>query len=209
MSSDPLVMDDVQRDAIASAIARGRERLASAAKSGDLPQAVRDVRTLSPWRREALAWTAENDLEHLSQQLTTVDLFLLGSNLSSVTALDAWGTSQASSTGCLCLRLLMLVPWESLAGRQGTSDVEAAIADLSLRLAEHMSALRVPAVLVPAIAALATQELIDNAAGLQDDDAMVIARMAAALRRERVEDYVAAVVGRGFARLEDASEPKP
>jgi hypothetical protein len=88
-----------------------------------------------------------------------------------------------------------------LAGRLGNADAAAALPDVSLRLAEHLAALQVPAELLPAIAALATQDVIDAANAVAEEDSpMALARSAAALTRTRVEDYVAAVIARSVAR---------
>ena len=52
---------------------------------------------------------------------------------------------------------------EELAGRNGTTVAVASASDLSLRLAEHLSALKVPAALLPAVLAFATSDVIENA----------------------------------------------
>ena len=70
-----------------------------------------------------------------------------------------------------------------------------------------MSDLRVPAVLFPAILAFATQDLIDAAVAADDDDVMALAVGVAAISSDRIADYVASVVGRGFA--EPAGEGGP
>jgi hypothetical protein len=108
----------------------------------------------------------------------------------------------------LCVGFQAPPPWESLAGRIGGGETEAAILDLPLRLAEHMAALHVPAELLPSLLALATQDVIDSANALPDDDTMAVARAAAAIPRTRIEDYVAAALARTIAHEEDASEPR-
>jgi hypothetical protein len=64
-------------------------------------------------------------------------------------------------------------------------------------VAELLSAMGLPARLVPAILSLALQDLMDEADPAYLDDALAVTRYARALGRERVEDYVAALVGRG------------
>jgi len=51
--------------------------------------------------------------------------------------------------------------------------------------------------LAPAILGLAVQDLMDEAEPAYVDDALAVARYARGLTRTRMEDYVAALVGRG------------
>ena len=68
---------------------------------------------------------------------------------------------------------------------------------MTLRVAEHMAALNVPAALVPAVMALATQAHIDTAPPLYADDWLGVVSHVQQMSRETVEDYVAAVVAAG------------
>ena len=190
-------MTDAGRDAIAAAIALGRERVRAAASA---PGTVIPAPTgMSAWRREALAWTMANDPEQLEAQFTTRELYALGVE-ATPPAPDSWGTAQTLTSGCLCLKLVALTPWEELAGRSGTTVAVASASDLSLRLAEHMSALNVPAELLPAVLAFATGDVIENAESRFEEDSMALSRAARAITRQHVEDIVASVVGRGLAR---------
>jgi hypothetical protein len=71
------------------------------------------------------------------------------------------------------------------------------MAELNLHVAMLLADLRVPAALFPGVMALATQDYIDGAALVHDDDWVGWAGGAAAMSRERMEDYVAAVVANG------------
>jgi hypothetical protein len=65
--------------------------------------------------------------------------------------------------------------------------------------------LRVPAALFPGVMALATQDYIDSVPALHADDWVAMTGRAAAISRERIEDYVAAVVATGPARAVEAA----
>jgi hypothetical protein len=82
------------------------------------------------------------------------------------------------------------------------------VPDLTLRVAEHLAALKVPAALFPGVMALATQDFIDGAPPIFDDDWVGIVGYAGRLSREMVQDYVAAVVAAGPVR-EATTETQP
>jgi len=79
------------------------------------------------------------------------------------------------------------------------------VAELNLRVAVLLADLRVPAVLFPGVMALATQDYIDGAPLVHADDWVAIAGWAAAIDRERMEDYVAAVVASGPMKAVEAA----
>ena len=79
----------------------------------------------------------------------------------------------------------------------------SAVPDLNLRVAELMAELKVPAALFGAVLAYATQDFIDGAPALYDDDWAGIVQFAGQLSRERIEDYVAALVAAGPVREAD------
>ena len=86
--------------------------------------------------------------------------------------------------------------------REGTGSQQTATAmpDLNLRVAEVLAELKVPASLFSTVLAYATQDFIDDAPALYDDDWAGIVQFAAQLSRERIEDYVAALVAAGPVR---------
>jgi hypothetical protein len=72
--------------------------------------------------------------------------------------------------------------------------------ELNLRVTVLLADLRVPATLFPAVMALATQDFIDSVPLVYADDWAALARRASTLSRERVEDYVSAVIASGPVR---------
>ena len=100
------------------------------------------------------------------------------------------------------LRTVMRRPvsWTQLAGRPDGGVLGAHTPDLTLRLALETARLKLPAQLVPALLAFATQDYWHNVAARTADDWPAMTREALALSPERVEDYVAALAGNGPLR---------
>jgi hypothetical protein len=69
--------------------------------------------------------------------------------------------------------------------------------DLNLRVAVVLHDLRLPAGLAKDVLLAATQDFIDETAPTDADDWLTLVRTAQALKRERVEDYVAALAAAG------------
>jgi len=195
-------LDDDGRDRIAAGLQRGRARLRQAAADpAALEQVAADL-GLRDWRRGALPAIAARDPAHFESAFTLAEELWLGSESDPPAA---WGTSARWDDGCLCPRLRHPAPLDELAGRTADGRMAALSPDLHLRVAELMAEMRLPARLVPAILSLALQDLMDEAEPAYLDDALAIARYARALTRTRMEDYVAALVGRG--PLSPVTEP--
>ena len=120
-------------------------------------------------------------------------------------AIDGWGTSHETLTGCFCLRFPDDAGWELSVGRADTGQAGARAAELNLRVAVLLADLRVPATLFPGVMALATQDYIDSVPLVHRDDWAAMAGRAAAIGRERIEDYVSAVVATGPVRAVEAA----
>jgi hypothetical protein len=190
-------VDDATRDGIAEALRRGRARLAQAAADpAVLADVTADLR-LRDWRRGALPSIAAGDAAHLESAFTLSEELWLGGGGDAEAAAAAWGTSARWDDGCLCPRLVRPAPLDALAGRTAEGRLAALSPDLHLRVAELLAEMRLPARLAPAILSLALQDLMDEAEPAYLDDTLAITRYARALTRTRMEDYVAALVGRG------------
>ena len=73
-------------------------------------------------------------------------------------------------TGCLCTRFPAPEDWTSYAGRPGAGLLTAEVADLTLRVAELVAELRLPAALTPAVLSVATLEFVDRVQPADEDD---------------------------------------
>jgi hypothetical protein len=152
----------------------------------------------SEWRREALRWTVEHEPDRRLSRFSLVDLFWLGAPRAAETGrFDAWGTASVVLDGCLCLRMPRAGPWESRSGRSFTGHLATFGADISLRIAEGLAELKLPAALAPAVLSFATQDVIDGARPAFFDDWPAFQRAARDLSRERLVDYIAAVAADG------------
>jgi hypothetical protein len=195
---NPRHLDDAKAKDIAQALRRGRGRVEQAAADVKaLDRLAADVRMDSS-RRGLLEWTSRHRPESVHEMFSLAELFRLGGGTPS--AIDSWGTSHEALTGCLCIRFPDDTAWSITIGRPDTGQLGARVAELNLRVAAMLADLGVPATLFPAVMALATQDYIDTVPLLYPDDWAALTGRASSLTRERVEDYVAAVMASGPVR---------
>ena len=191
---DPRALVDADRDAIASALARGRRRAAAVATD---PSAIDDVAAeagLSEWRANAARWAlAANVSTDLAPALTLLELFRLGGGKDS----RAWGTAAVPTDGCLCLAFPSRLAWEDLAGRPGTGQIATQLADVMLRAADALAVRRLPALLARDLAAFAMQDAMDRARPAYFDDWLPLAYAARDLTDAQFDDYIAALTVAG------------
>jgi hypothetical protein len=199
---EPASITDADRDRVAAAIARGRARLAAASTPAEAAALASAIR-LSATRRTLLEWTAARDPARLTASFSPLELFWLGLGPSAgqapsgTAAFEPWGVSAEPATGCLCLRLPVQQPWEMLAGRWGSGLFASAFPDLSLRLAELLSALRMPSELLAAVLSPAALDLVNSAAVRGQDDRRGLVEFVQALTPARVEQYLALLTSGG------------
>ena len=200
---NPRGLDDVDGAAIAAAVARGRARVEQAVSDSAALDRLAVEARIAPARRGLLEWTSRHDPRDVQALFSLGELFRLGGGQRA--ALDGWGTSHEALNGCFCLRFPDETGWELGVGRADTGQAGARAAELNLRVAVLLSDLHVPATLFPGVMALATQDYIDSVPLVHRDDWAAIAGRAAALSRDRVEDYVSAVMASGPVRAVEAA----
>jgi hypothetical protein len=184
---------------LGAAIARGRARVRVAGNDGAALDALAAAVRMSESRRGLLAWTPPDTPATADRLFSMSELFWLG--LDSVAAVGAaWGTTYEPLEGCYCKRFPSRGAWDGLSRGPGNSLTATVTLDLNLRVAEILAEVKVPASLFSAALAYATQDFIDGAPALYDDDWAGIVQFAAQLSRERIEDYVAALVAAGPVR---------
>ncbi len=193
---NPFAMSDAARDEIVAAVAAGRERVASLPMNpSSLIDVARDA-GLSEWRRHAVAWGLTQRLD-IRPLFSLLELFWLGTG--SVNArddIDQWGAATLPLTGCLCLTMPARGAWEE---RRGYTPPILATrgADISLQIAETLSARQLPAALGPGLAAFVIQDIIDHAQLANPDDWEEFGRTIQELPRERMFDYIASLTVSG------------
>ena len=192
-----LTSDDLS--SIERAITRGREQVQTATDAASLDRLAARV-SMSEHRRQLVAWTLRQEPARVPTIFSTAEMFWLGIDDRPFERLDAWGTSFEPQSGCYCLRFPAIGTWDRVAGRLGGRLLGASVPDLTLRVAEHLAALKVPVALFPGVMAMATQDFIDGAPPIYDDDWLGIVAYAGRVTRETVQDYVAALVAAGPVR---------
>ena len=195
---NPTVATGDQVAEIAGAIRRGRTRVRQLlVDSAALFDIARDA-GLGALRRNELAWTARNRPDGMDRFFSRTELLWLGLNDGGNETGPppvGWGAPAVWLDGCLCVRIpppdaldLSAVPAERLASE---------FADLQLALAEAVHDLALPAPIVGDLLPLAMRELLDSVSATRRGRVDALVHYVNGLPRERIEDYVASLVGPG------------
>jgi len=192
--SNPFVLTDAQRDAVAAALSHGRVRVEGASTDVARADALAEELGLGALRRRLLAWLARREPRALLGFFSLSELHALGRPEAPV---DAWGVADISRAG-LFPRMPPPRPREDFEGVRG--GLAARVPDLGLRLAAALAERRLPAALLPSLLSYAVQDLLDEAAPATGDDAEALARYAGSLSDERIDAYMAALAASGFLR---------
>jgi primosomal protein N'' len=185
---------------IGRSVGEGRARIAAAAHDANALDRLAEDVAMTGNRRQLVSWVAQSDVGRVEDLFATSELFWLGTETAEHADLSDWGTSALAVDGCFCKAFAAPGAWDWLSGRPGSAQLATAVSDLNLRVSEHMAALKVPAALFTAVLGMATQDFIDNARPIFDDDWLGIVAYAGRITREQVEDYVAALVASGPVR---------
>jgi hypothetical protein len=192
---DPRAMHDDDRDAIAGAIARGRQRVdALDVGEGHLDAVAREI-GMDGWRVRALRWSLRHEPQRARSWFSMTELLYLGGGREG--DVHAWGMSAIDITGCICARLTEPGLWTALVGRAEPRLLVATVADLNLHVAVALSEMRVPAALAKPVLEFAVRDFLNRAPSLHLDDWLTRVRAAQDLSYEQIEDYVAAAVVEG------------
>jgi hypothetical protein len=187
---------DEDRDAIAEAIDRGRLRLrALTERPSEAWDVLREEAAVDGWRRRAVQWSIEHKADPFSF-LSLAELLQLGQTPGQP-AMHEWGTAARHADTCICTHLDRPTQWLYVVGRPQLGVLATQMPDLNLRVAVLLHELRLPASLAKDVLLAATQDFIDETAPTDGDDWLTLVRSAQALKRERVEDYVAALTASG------------
>ena len=190
----PVDLTDADRDAIAGAIARGRERIAAVTPATF--DALADEIALDGWRRRAVKWSLLHDPAAAGTMFSLTELLSLG-GVAVGSTLDAWGMGAVVTTGCLCTRLRAPGGWWNLTGRPQLGLLATTIADVNLRVAVLLADLKLPAAIARDVLTAAMQDYVDDVRPSDHDDWLTLVRAAQSISRDRVEDYVAAITAGG------------
>ena len=190
--TNPRDLVDGDRDGLAAAIEAGRRRVASAGPA-DVEALAGDA-GLEPWRARALQWILEHEPAARAGFFSLGELLDLGAP--GRPGWDAWGVADEIDGG-LRLRLPRAIPADEGAGRPPEPEVAGQFVDLSLRVALHLSERRLPASLAPSVIAALLPDLLSEARPVAPDDRAGLDAWVRSLSRERLDDAVASLAGRG------------
>lgn len=197
---DPAELTDADRDALAAAMARGRDRLKQASgSSANVALLAREARLPSAVR-QLLPWIAARLPDRLDGVFALRDLLWLGGPTVPPDRLDRWGVAAEPLDGRRMPAMPRPAPWDDHGGHADDGRMATQMPDLTLRLVEETSRLRLPARLVPALLSFALQDFGHDVDARFADDWPAMARSARLLPSTRIEDYVAALTGTGHLR---------
>lgn len=197
-------LTDQDRDAIATAIGSGRDRI-RAIQAGREPLDDLAVRLgFDGFRRRALNWIMRNQPQNFAAEFSLAELVELGGI--DAADLDAWGAPVLHINGCLCVRFPNPRAWHLLEGRSQLPLMAATMGDLSLAVAVMLRDLQLPAKLARPVLAVAMQEYVDGLVMTHSNDWRSLSRHAQALKRQSVEDYVAVAAAVNGPLVPDDSE---
>ncbi len=195
---NPVVVTGSQVSEIAAAIRKGRARLEQLRDDPPLLPDVSREAGLGVLRRNELAWTLRHRPDAVGRFLSRTELFWLGLRDAGdppVRSPSGWGAPAVWVDGCLCVRIpppdaldLSIVSAERLA---------SGFADLQLALAEAVDEMALPASIVGDLLPLAMRELLDGVSATRRGRLDALVGYVHDLPRERIEDYVASLVGPG------------
>lgn len=202
---DPYALRDADRDAIADAADRGRDRVAAAITDPSAFDRLADDLGFDGRRRRVLRWTIAHDSGRVASMFTLAEMVAAGRPAAS---LDAWGTFALPIAGCLCTRMMPPGQRWLVVGRPQLGATGASIADLNLHVAIRLKELQLPAALARTVLSAAVQDLLDEVRPTDNSDWLTIARAATAATREQIEDYLAAATADG-PLVPDAARSTP
>ena len=191
---NPRVLTDAGQGAVSVAVESGRSRVAALrAGEAEVAAACREA-GLDPWRARALEWLLEHEPDSRGTFFSLGELLNLGAR--GRQDFDAWGVSDPLAAG-LVPRMPGPIPLDESAGRPPQAALAETFVDLHLRAAIHLAERRLPASLHPWVVATLLPDLFAEARPLAPDDRLGLDAWVRALGRERLDDSVASLVGRG------------
>lgn len=205
----PPALSDATRDRLLEAMRAGRSRLV-AARTRDAAEAIAEDLRLGAIRRTLLSWTTVHDPDRAGAFLGPSELLGLGLAGPADSSVHAYGSTSEPRTGCLCLRVDLRRPAEMLAGRWDSGIFASGFADLSLRLAELLAELRMPASLLAPVLAAAMLDFVNTVSSRDADDRRGLLDFVQNLRVERAEQYLGLLTTDGpLVPLEESGAPAP
>jgi hypothetical protein len=141
---------------------------------------------------------SEHERDRIAELWSLAEVVRLGgADRAGADDFDAFGSSMWSVRGQLACRFPWRQPWPTLAGRKGLRVVAGLVPDLSIAVADALSALKLPARLSVGVLAVLTQDMLDSVRVNHDDDWLALVGQARRLWGHSFEDYVATLTYHG------------
>jgi hypothetical protein len=189
----PRDLSDSTRLVLVEAMRRGREVLDAALQQPESAEATMHGAGISGWRAELLPWARAYEPAAVLPMVARSELVWLGARQPLPADVHLWGAPTQPIDGAWALRFPGPQATDDVAGRQASAYLPGRFADLTLRLAETMAELRVPARLTREVLRAALQRFVDEVRPAYPDDWLALVRHADGLSRTQVEDYVYAL----------------
>lgn len=187
---DPRRLDDPALGGLLARLERGRARIRALVRtSGTGLDVIERELALDGWRSRTLRQVLQTDSGSVENQFSLAEMVALGGP---DPLPDAWGASGLLPFGCVCTTFPTPRMWRVLSGRTQMAMMAAANVDMTLEIARRLSALRVPAALLPAVLQTAMQDFVDRSGPADPNDFVALLDYARNLTTHQVEDYVAA-----------------
>ena len=189
-------LTDAARDAIASALERGRRRVAEVARDPAALDALVAGAGVERWRRRLMRW-APRDPGAVMPYLSLGEILALGAPAGLPAEAQDWGVSQRFVDGSFALQLPVRLAWHQMSGRRGAGLLAARLADLPLRVAESLAALKLPSALARGVVQYATWDLISAIQMADVDDWLAVIRAVQRVTPDQMADYISALTADG------------
>ena len=192
-----------QLDAVASAVAAGRARVARLSEAPADAGAVAAAVGSSARRRALLDWTLAHEPHRLGAWFSLQELFWLGwpeDEAAGRAALRGWGAPAWPVTGCLCLDTPPARSWEHWIGAPGSGIGPTLTPDLAVWVAAGLGERGLPATISGEVMQVAMRHLLDRVRARHPDDWPAVARYPSTLAPADLDDFVSALTGTGILR---------
>lgn len=148
--------------------------------------------------RAVARWACVADRASFRALWTLTDAFWAGeSSMPRDTRLDPWGGLDVDAEGPLATRWPAATPRDELMGRPATGRIASRFVELTLRAALVTRRHRLPAAILPDVLRRAAFDLLHEAPLAEPDDWYRLARFAADMGDDQIEDYIAALAADG------------
>jgi hypothetical protein len=194
---NPRELSDGGRDRVLESIERGRQRVGALQRDPAGLEAMADAVRMDGWRRTAIRWSLAHAPDRVASFFSMAELLALGGAAPDSAKFSAWGMAAVDYDGCLCVSLVPVGAWSVVLSRGRIGALAVHVPDITLRVAEALRDLALPAAVERDVLAAAVQEYVDHVKPAHTNDWLALVRTAQAMSLERVADYVAGLTAYG------------